>query len=79
MILNNMGQLVDVCWRELPKHFQYLKLDEYVVMPNHVHGFVHIDHVGGESEGHGDLAASVETRLIASLPRRTSTANSRVK
>lgn len=27
-------------WRELPQKFQSVRLDEYVVMPNHMHGIL---------------------------------------
>lgn len=28
------------CWLEIPDHFSVVELDEWVVMPNHVHGIV---------------------------------------
>jgi REP element-mobilizing transposase RayT len=28
------------CWCELPQHFKNIELDEYIVMPNHVHGII---------------------------------------
>ena len=31
-------------WREIPRHFHHVSLDAFVVMPNHVHGIVIIDH-----------------------------------
>ncbi|MBI4647653.1 MAG: hypothetical protein HY738_13965 [Bacteroidia bacterium] len=40
MRLNEMGIITDEFWREIPKHFPHTWLDEYVVMPNHVHGIV---------------------------------------
>jgi REP element-mobilizing transposase RayT len=32
--------IAEHCWRELPSHFPYVRLDEWVVMPNHLHGIV---------------------------------------
>jgi putative transposase len=42
MNLSDMGRIADQCWREIPKHFENVELDEYKVMPNHVHGIVMI-------------------------------------
>jgi putative transposase len=40
MQLNDFGKIAYNCWLELPNHFPKLVLDEFVVMPNHVHGIV---------------------------------------
>jgi len=42
MVLNAAGQVADRCWREIPEHFPRAVLDEFVVMPNHVHGLLHL-------------------------------------
>jgi len=36
--LNDAGVIVDAVWRAIPKHFPCVVVDEFVVMPNHVHG-----------------------------------------
>ena len=54
MQLNEMGKLAEQYWIEIPDHFPFIELGNFVVMPNHVHGILIID-------------KSVETRLIASL------------
>ena len=43
MILNENGNLVKQLWMGIPKHFSNVKLDEYIVMPNHLHGIIVID------------------------------------
>lgn len=40
MILNQLGKVVELCWTEIPNHYPSIELDEYVVMPNHLHGIV---------------------------------------
>jgi len=40
MQLNNAGQMVERCWVDIPVHFPSVELDEFVVMPNHVHGII---------------------------------------
>ncbi|WP_037325830.1 transposase [Runella zeae] len=41
-ILSHLGQLVEQEWLALPHRFPHTDLDEYVVMPNHFHGIIHI-------------------------------------
>src|SRR5450759_2718599 len=43
MFLSESGQIANKIWYELPKHFSFVSLDEFVVMPNHVHGIVIIE------------------------------------
>lgn len=42
MVLNEYGELIDYHWKRLPNHFKHIKLDEYQIMPNHMHGIIHI-------------------------------------
>jgi REP element-mobilizing transposase RayT len=42
MIENQNGQIVGACWNDLPNHYPNVELDEFVVMPNHVHGIIFI-------------------------------------
>jgi putative transposase len=43
MELNEIGKLADKFWAEIPKHFPFVELGNYIVMPNHVHGILIID------------------------------------
>ena len=43
MIMNELGELAQKYWLEIPQHFPFVKLDEFVVMPNHTHGILIID------------------------------------
>jgi len=38
--LNESGKIIDMAWNDLPKHYPNCKLDEYIIMPNHVHGII---------------------------------------
>jgi len=40
MILNEFGKIANDFWKEIPLHFSNAILDEYIVMPNHVHGII---------------------------------------
>jgi putative transposase len=43
VILNELGKAVQRFWLEIPTHFGNVEIDEFVVMPNHIHGILHID------------------------------------
>ena len=43
MRLNEIGKIVGKCWKEIPSHFTNVGLDEFVVMPNHLHGILTIN------------------------------------
>ncbi len=43
MQLNANGQVVVECWMAIPRHFTGMAIDEFVVMPNHLHGIVVIE------------------------------------
>ncbi len=82
MFLNELGEIVKQCWLEIPVHFPNVKLEEFVVMPNHVHGIIiiteSIKNKNGESGGGGGGGGGggVETNNYSSLrnkrPRGTS-------
>jgi REP element-mobilizing transposase RayT len=42
MMLNQVGEIVDQTWLDIPKHFPNSCCDNYVIMPNHIHGIIEI-------------------------------------
>ncbi|MCK5283838.1 MAG: transposase, partial [Nanoarchaeota archaeon] len=40
MLLNNAGNIVTQQWLWLSKQYSYVTLDEFIVMPNHLHGIL---------------------------------------
>src|SRR3990170_2921333 len=40
MQLNNSGEIAKAAWDELPARFPSVRLDAFIVMPNHVHGII---------------------------------------
>ena len=38
MMLNEYGKIVLRCWDDLINHYMNTKLDEFIIMPNHLHG-----------------------------------------
>ena len=43
MQFNEIGLLANQFWAEIPKHFPFVELGNFQVMPNHVHGILIID------------------------------------
>jgi putative transposase len=41
--LSAVGEIAKKCWLDIPSHFPFVELDEFVVMPNHVHGIIYIN------------------------------------
>jgi len=56
MQLSEIGKLAERYWLEIPEHFPFVELGNFVVMPNHFHGILIINNIPN----------SVETRFIAS-------------
>jgi putative transposase len=40
---NPIGKIAHQYWCEIPNHFPFVVLDEFVIMPNHVHGILYFD------------------------------------
>ena len=56
-----IGELAQQCWDAIPEHMRHVDVDEFVVMPNHVHGIVIIRERLGDVRG-------VRARHDAPLP-----------
>lgn len=46
-----LGRVANRCWSAIPDHFPFVKLDEFIVMPDHVHGIIIIRPWGGSGAG----------------------------
>jgi putative transposase len=40
MVLNNVGKLAKQWWLKIPGRFKNIELDEFQIMPNHMHGII---------------------------------------
>ncbi len=40
MQLSSTGAIARQCWEDIPIHFPYVALDEFVIMPDHMHGII---------------------------------------
>lgn len=50
MRLNDLGDIAKMIWNELLNRYANITLDEFVIMPNHIHGIVEIQAVGAVHE-----------------------------
>ena len=46
VVLNDIGRMAEMKWKWLKEQYMYIELDEFIVMPNHIHGVIHINNVG---------------------------------
>ena len=40
MKLSTLGKVAEEHWKAIPNHFEKVTLDEFIVMPNHIHGVI---------------------------------------
>jgi len=43
MRLSKIGKTAEKFWQEITAHFPDVKLDEFIIMPNHIHGIIIIE------------------------------------
>jgi REP element-mobilizing transposase RayT len=49
MKLNPCGEIVQLCWKDIPIHYHEVTNEVFIVMPNHVHGIISIHNANGRS------------------------------
>ena len=45
------GRIVEAAWHDLPSRFEWLSVDSFVVMPNHIHGILIFNVIGDQIPG----------------------------
>ncbi|MFA5701239.1 MAG: transposase [Desulfuromonas sp.] len=68
MRLNDAGRMVHQCWDDIPYHFPYVTLDQFIVMPNHIHGIIIITHPVG-AKNFSPMPKCGTSRTIGSIIR----------
>ena len=64
--LSPIGEIAHKYWLEIPKHFPFVELDEFIIMPNYIHGIIVINK---PVESQNIAGINVETQNIASLQK----------
>ena len=74
MNLSGIGIIADVLWHEIKNHTQNVELEQFVVMPNHIHGILIINNDNDDRATHDDgiTHSVVETTHALSLPHTLS-------
>jgi REP element-mobilizing transposase RayT len=57
VILNSRGKIAFESWNDLPAHFSSVEIDEFIVMPDHIHGIIWINY----ADNRRDTACRVST------------------
>lgn len=42
MIMNELGKIAEEIWLQIPEKFDFVKLRNHIIMPNHLHGIIEI-------------------------------------
>ena len=65
--LNYIGKIVDIELQKVSEHFPNVKIDKYVVMPNHIHAIIVIgceERTVGNGLGHSKTKGSEEHQTV---------------
>ena len=55
MQLSETGQTAKKYWLEIPDHFPFVVLDEFVIMPNHIHGIMGLNNIVNNNDGNKNV------------------------
>jgi len=58
VVLNDVGNIAEKYWLEIPSHFPFVELDYFIIMPNHSHGILILN------DHSKDVACNVSTKKI---------------
>lgn len=63
--LSAVGAIVNKYWQEIPLHYPNAEMDEYIIMPDHLHGVISIDGHVGVSTGYNPVSICKGVQLNA--------------
>ncbi|MBI3332286.1 hypothetical protein HYZ99_05030 [Candidatus Peregrinibacteria bacterium] len=63
MTMSDVGKIVETYWKEIPNHFPHARLDQFVMMPDHLHGILIFDRSLVET-CHGHVSKKQQTTKI---------------
>lgn len=59
MQLNRYGEIVQHAWFDLPRHYPYVRLGAFCVMPNHIHAIIIMVDDNHDDDGNDDVGAGL--------------------
>ncbi|MDP2918399.1 MAG: hypothetical protein Q8N68_02780, partial [bacterium] len=65
--LSEIGEIAQKYWLEIPQHFPNARLDEFIVMPNHLHGIIGIENniAGNKNAGNENVGNNNHCSLLS--------------
>ena len=71
-----IGEIVSEKWFDIPNHHDHVKLGEFIIMPNHIHGIIWIvtnntvgAHLGVSEEKFLGVSEEVSSKMIEEMDR----------
>jgi ATP-dependent DNA helicase RecQ len=64
-----IGKIAHQYWMEIPTHFPFVVLDEFVIMPDHVHGILYFDKPEHKYQIHRPNKFAPQSKNLASVIR----------
>jgi putative transposase len=61
MVMTDAGLYAYNCWMEIPAHFPAVRLDEFIIMPNHIHGILILRDISVGANNHSPLQNHTKT------------------
>ncbi len=69
-------RVAETTWQRIPHHFPHVELDEWVVMPNHIHGIIVItDAVGATYSANGASTEKAGSQYVTPCSAKRATGN----
>jgi len=69
LLPTKLGKTVKTCWLGIPDHFPNTEMDEWVIMPNHIHGIILI-HDASSGEAFAKNSDSINRTTANASPLR---------
>jgi putative transposase len=63
MVLNEIGQIAHNRWEMIPEFFPSVELNDYVVMPNHIHGILFLNDTHDKQPTIGSIIANYKASV----------------
>jgi len=71
-----LGKIANEYWFNIPQHYAEVELDEFIIMPNHVHGIIVLKYISTVETGNapslhslGDVVGSFKSGIPNGLIR----------
>jgi len=62
--LTAIGQIIDIHWQDIPNQHRHVNIDEYIIMPNHIHGILIIRAAARAAPTLGQVIGAFKSRCV---------------